>query len=44
MQLAERLTTHNLTVRLMYTRTQGRVDLEAQIQMSTLKAVARLNQ
>ncbi len=43
-QPAECLTTHNLSVRLMYTRKQGLVDLEAQIQMSALKAVARLSQ
>lgn len=44
MQPAECLTTHNLSVRLMCTTTQGLVDLEAQIQMSALKAGARLSQ
>ncbi len=43
-QPAECLTTHNLSVRLMYTRTQCLVDLEAHIQMSALKAVALLSQ
>lgn len=43
-QPAECLTSHNLSVQLMCTGTLGLVDLEAQIQMSALKAVSRLSQ